>query len=88
MGARLQYFHLYYHLVGCNILAVAYRGYGKSTGIPNESGIKLDALAIMKYAFNHKRSIDNSKIFLHGRSLGGLNLSFQLILLGAVATYA
>jgi hypothetical protein len=39
LGYRLDYFEKYYNKVGCNIVAVAYRGYDESTGSPNQIGI-------------------------------------------------
>jgi len=56
-----------------NVLQVEYRGYGESTPEhikPTERGIKSDAEAVLRFASNHP-SIDASRIFLFGRSLGG-----------------
>lgn len=53
-----------------NVLIVGYRGYGHSEGTPNEAGLKLDAQAIFEFALEHEQ-IDNDKIYLFGRSLGG-----------------
>ena len=52
------------------MLILAYRGYGDSEGIPSEDGLKLDADATLEYAQNHD-DIDNDRIFIFGRSLGG-----------------
>lgn len=35
LGYRLDYFESYYKKIGCNIVAVAYRGYDASSGTPN-----------------------------------------------------
>ena len=35
LGHRLEYLESYYKYVGCNILAVAYRGYDESLGSPS-----------------------------------------------------
>lgn len=70
LGARLFYLQNYYQKVQPNILIVAYRGYDESEGQPNEPGIKKDCEAIMEYVHTAK-DLDQSKIFLHGRSLGG-----------------
>lgn len=67
---RLEYFDYYHELVQCNIIAVAYRGYGDSSGKPNQEGIEKDALAIMRFAFQMPE-IAKDQIYLHGRSLGG-----------------
>lgn len=63
-----------------NILCVAYRGYGSSEGVPNEAGMKRDALAVTEYIKTCSK-IDNQRVFLFGRSLGGavaLNLASEL----------
>ena len=52
------------------MLILAYRGYGNSEGKPSEEGLKLDAEATLEYAQNHEE-IDNDRIFVFGRSLGG-----------------
>lgn len=51
-------------------MLIAYRGYSDSEGIPSEAGLYLDAQAILDHLFN-RNDIDVSKIFIHGRSLGG-----------------
>jgi pimeloyl-ACP methyl ester carboxylesterase len=49
---------------------VEYRGYGHSDGTPDEAGLGLDAEAILNFALEHEE-INNEKIFVFGRSLGG-----------------
>lgn len=50
---------------------VEYRGYGDSDNAkPNEAGLKLDAEAALRFIKSHS-GVDQSKIFLFGRSLGG-----------------
>jgi len=60
----------YYSLLGTNVLAVDYRGYGKSEGSPDEAGIYHDADAAYDYlvGVRHHRPED---IIVLGRSLGG-----------------
>ena len=54
-----------------NILMVEYRGYGRSDKVPpNESGLKLDGQAVIRYVQDHPK-IDPANVFLFGRSLGG-----------------
>eukprot|EP00529_Nitzschia_sp_RCC80_P031057 CAMPEP_0113474692 /NCGR_PEP_ID=MMETSP0014_2-20120614/18722_1 /TAXON_ID=2857 /ORGANISM="Nitzschia sp." /LENGTH=367 /DNA_ID=CAMNT_0000367561 /DNA_START=57 /DNA_END=1160 /DNA_ORIENTATION=- /assembly_acc=CAM_ASM_000159 len=54
-----------------NILMVEYRGYGNSDNVsPTEEGIKLDGQAALEWARKHPK-LDNTKLFLFGRSLGG-----------------
>eukprot|EP00917_Polyrhabdina_sp_WS-2016_P008410 GHVP01018842.1.p1 GENE.GHVP01018842.1~~GHVP01018842.1.p1 ORF type:complete len:271 (-),score=34.83 GHVP01018842.1:455-1237(-) len=53
-----------------NIFALSYRGYGRSTGIPNELGLKEDVKTGIDYILNMK-NIDKFKIYIYGQSLGG-----------------
>jgi len=53
-----------------NVLIVEYRGYGRSTGAPSESGLQLDAQTALQYLLD-RSDINHSKIFVFGRSLGG-----------------
>lgn len=55
-------------LPGCSMLAMAYRGYGMSTGAPSESALFADALAIYDYVAQN--GIPPHRIILMGRSLG------------------
>jgi hypothetical protein len=56
--------------IGANILAVDYRGYGKSEGNPDEAGVYRDADAAYDYLVK-KRHIRAEDIFIYGNSLGG-----------------
>jgi len=62
-----------YHKGGCDILAVAYRGYSESSGSPSEEGLKLDATAVMKFVDSDlaKHYVNRGGVFILGRSLGG-----------------
>jgi hypothetical protein len=54
---------------GINVLAVSYRGYGKSSGTPSEKGIYADGAAALDYAMQTLGySMENIIIF--GRSIG------------------
>ena len=53
--------------IGYDILMTDYRGYGKSTGIPNEHDLYKDALSIKKWS---DTNIPHSKLVIYGRSLG------------------
>jgi pimeloyl-ACP methyl ester carboxylesterase len=55
--------------IGVSILAVDYRGYGKSEGRPNEAGVYLDADAAYDYLVKQKH-VRAQNIFLYGNSLG------------------
>lgn len=70
MGFLLKNAALMFAIAKVNILLMDYRGYGRSDGIPSESGINLDADAVLKYCIKHPR-LTNSKMVLFGRSLGG-----------------
>ncbi len=61
---------------GAAVLMYDYRGYGKSTGKPSESGLYLDIEAVIRALIDEKGYQENN-IYLYGRSLGG-----------AVAAYA
>jgi fermentation-respiration switch protein FrsA (DUF1100 family) len=56
--------------IGVNILAVDYRGYGKSQGKPNEAGVYHDADAAYDYLVK-QRQVRAQDIFIYGVSLGG-----------------
>ncbi|HEV2521260.1 MAG TPA: alpha/beta hydrolase [Candidatus Acidoferrales bacterium] len=55
--------------VPANVLAMEYRGYGKSEGVPSESGIYLDAEATLDYLVTSKH-ISPGTIIAYGQSLG------------------
>jgi fermentation-respiration switch protein FrsA (DUF1100 family) len=53
-----------------NILAIDFRGYGKSGGSPNEEGVYLDGEAGYKYLVEIQHFAPHN-IFIYGHSLGG-----------------
>lgn len=55
--------------VPANVFAVEYRGYGKSEGVPSESGLYLDAQAAFDYLVTTKR-LPPEKTISFGQSLG------------------
>lgn len=59
------------HLKNCgiNVLAISYRGYGKSGGSPSEKGIYLDGEAAVDYAV-HTLGYPLNQIMIFGRSIG------------------
>ncbi len=59
-----------FHSLGLGVLIFDYRGYGRSTGKPNEEGTYLDALAAWNY-LTQERRISPRHIVLFGESLGG-----------------
>lgn len=54
---------------GLNVLAYDYRGYGRSSGRPTESGLARDALAV--YDHLRGRDVSPGSIVAFGESLGG-----------------
>lgn len=66
---RLEKLLMLYTL-GVNIFIFDYRGYGKSQGIPSESGLYKDAKAAYNY-LRWRRKIPGDNIILYGESLGG-----------------
>ena len=62
---------------GCSVLMLEYRGYGMSTGIPDEKGLVIDAQAGLDWI----RATDetkNNKVVVYGQSLGGA-VAIQLV---------
>ena len=66
---RLGYLSMFNQL-GYNTLIFDYRGYGRSSGSPSESGTYLDAMAAWNYLIETKKLAPTS-IGLFGESLGG-----------------
>ena len=60
----------FFHEMGVNFFIFDYRGYGKSSGKPNEKGLYEDAAAAYDYLIS-RNDIDKSKIVVYGKSLGG-----------------
>ena len=58
------------HRLGVAVLAFDYRGYGRSSGNPNEAGILADGRAARKWLADHTETPE-SEIVLMGESLGG-----------------
>jgi fermentation-respiration switch protein FrsA (DUF1100 family) len=54
---------------GFNVLALDYRGYGESDGLPSIAGAELDIDAAMRELLA-RRDIDRDRIFIFGQSLG------------------
>ena len=54
--------------LGYNVLTLDYRGYGRSDGVPSETGLYADARATYDYLL--KRGVQPENIVLYGYSLG------------------
>jgi uncharacterized protein len=53
--------------LGYEVLMIDYRGYGKSSGTPNEKDLYEDAMLVWNWA---KEKTEHQRIILYGRSLG------------------
>ncbi len=64
----------FYEACRCNVLLLSYRGYGLSSGHPNERGMKLDAESALHYLVS-RGDVDvtpgGSRLWVYGESLGG-----------------
>lgn len=58
------------HSMGCAVMMVDYRGYGQSSGRPNEAGTYLDAEAAWKF-LTETRGVPQESIVVFGESIGG-----------------
>lgn len=56
--------------LGVNVLALDYRGYGKSEGSPDEAGVYADGDAGYRFLVE-SRHFEPRHVFLYGHSLGG-----------------
>lgn len=65
---RFEYVQRLYEM-NQDILLVSYRGYGKSTGKPNEKGIYMDGEAAANFAIN-ELGYKEREVIIFGRSLG------------------
>lgn len=82
-GPAVMYFHgnaelidhnqdvaRWYAQRGVSVVLVEYRGYGRSGGTPSQKAIATDATAFYD-TLAARPEVDRSRIFVHGRSLGG-----------------
>jgi fermentation-respiration switch protein FrsA (DUF1100 family) len=70
IGYRIPIAKILANDLGCNVLMLQYRGYGRSTGNPNEKGLKIDAQAALDY-IRSQDELKHGKIIVYGQSLGG-----------------
>ena len=70
IGHRVPIARMIEENTGCNIVMLEYRGYGLSTGTPDEKGIKIDAQAGLDWIRSY-RETKQSDIVVYGQSLGG-----------------
>ncbi|MEQ1555445.1 MAG: alpha/beta fold hydrolase [Gallionella sp.] len=55
---------------GYNVLALDYRGYGASAGVPTLAGVQQDIDAAMRHLLTHP-NVDAQRVVIMGQSLGG-----------------
>lgn len=77
IGHRVPIAKMLEENLGCNVFMLEYRGYGLSTGTPDEKGINIDAQAALDYIRNQKET-EGGKIVVFGQSLGGA-VAVQLV---------
>ena len=73
-----------------HILAVDYRGYGYSSGLPSETGLLIDAISLVDWAIN-VAGVSPSRIVIFGQSLGsavGISLSRHFSLQSPPVSFA
>ena len=70
VGHRLPIGKIFSDSLGCNVLMLEYRGYGHSTGTPDEKGLQIDAQTGLDY-IRGRKDLRNTKIVIFGQSLGG-----------------
>jgi pimeloyl-ACP methyl ester carboxylesterase len=70
IGHRLPIAKILAEDLHCNVLFVEYRGYGFSSGEPNEKGLMIDAQTGLDY-IRGRKELSKTKIVIYGQSLGG-----------------
>jgi fermentation-respiration switch protein FrsA (DUF1100 family) len=70
IGHRIPIARMFMQRMGCSVLMLEYRGYGLSTGSPDEVGLMIDAQTGFDYLRQRPDTRDND-IVLYGQSLGG-----------------
>ena len=70
IGYRLPIARVLEEHSGCTVLMLQYRGYGLSTGSPNEKGLNIDAQTGLDY-IRQRAELKDTRIVVYGQSLGG-----------------
>ncbi|KAJ6783121.1 hypothetical protein PWT90_07156 [Aphanocladium album] len=70
IGHRLPIARMIINTIGCNVFMLEYRGYGMSTGEPDESGLNIDAQTGLNYLRQRAETRDHQYL-IFGQSLGG-----------------
>ncbi|KAK8124760.1 BEM46 family protein [Apiospora kogelbergensis] len=77
IGHRLPIARMIINYIGCNVFMLEYRGYGLSTGEPDEKGLMLDAQTALDY-LRDRAETRGHKLIVYGQSLGGA-VSIKLV---------
>lgn len=77
IGHRLPIARMLISYTGCNVFMLEYRGYGLSTGEPDENGLMVDAQTALDYLRDRAETRDH-KLIIYGQSLGGA-VSIKLV---------
>lgn len=70
IGHRLPIARMLVNFIGCNVFMLEYRGYGLSTGEPDESGLYTDAQTALDY-LRARAETREHELVVYGQSLGG-----------------
>ncbi|CAO2648992.1 Nn.00g099410.m01.CDS01 [Neocucurbitaria sp. VM-36] len=70
IGYRLPIAKILENELRCNVLMLQYRGYGLSSGNPNEKGLMIDAQTGLEY-IRQRHELRGTKIVVYGQSIGG-----------------
>ena len=70
IGHRLPIGKVLSESLGCHVFMPEYRGYGLSTGSPDETGLAIDSQTALEYIRAHP-DLRRTKIVIYGQSLGG-----------------
>ncbi|KAK6509088.1 hypothetical protein TWF481_003851 [Arthrobotrys musiformis] len=70
VGHRIPIAKVFAEQMGCNVFMLGYRGYGLSTGKPDEKGLKVDAETALDWIFKNDET-KGTKVVVYGQSLGG-----------------
>ncbi|KAI8935976.1 hypothetical protein NX059_007480 [Plenodomus lindquistii] len=70
IGYRLPIAKILDNELRCNVLMLQYRGYGLSSGNPNEKGIMIDAQTGLDY-IRQRHELRGTRIVIYGQSIGG-----------------
>ncbi|KAF1915011.1 Alpha/Beta hydrolase protein [Ampelomyces quisqualis] len=70
IGYRLPIAKILENELRCNVLMLQYRGYGLSSGNPNEKGLMIDAQTGLDY-IRQRQELRSTQVVIYGQSIGG-----------------